>query len=92
MKNLNPKNLSAWVLDTLCNDENVSDEEMVTYFMEEGNVSEEQARSWVAEREYYGGIGYTRDLLANGKEYRAARVAEREREKRALAKLAISGD
>ncbi len=91
MKNLNPKNLSEWVLDTLCNDENVSDEEMVTYFMEEGNVSEDQARSWVAEREYYGGIGYTRDLLANGKEYRAKREAKRGREEPTLAKLVTNG-
>ncbi len=82
MKNLNPKNLSEWVLDTLCNDENDSDEEMVAYFMEEGNVSKEQARAWVAERGYYGGIEYLQDCLANAQEYREARKAEDEREQR----------
>ena len=60
--------------------------------MQEEQVSEAQARAWVAERDYYGGIDYLRDCLANGREYRAAREAERKREKRALAKLSAPGD
>lgn len=71
--NLNPKNLSEWVLDTLVNDEVSTDEEMVAYFMQEGSVSEEQARAWVAERAYYGGICYLRDCLAAGETFRAER-------------------
>lgn len=65
---------------------------MVRFFMQEGNVTEEQARVWVAERPYFGGIGYLQDMMANAKEYRAAREAEREREKRALARLVARRD
>lgn len=91
MKNLNPKNSHPFVLDQLINNEVSSDEELVEHFMHEMGVSEEQARAWVAERGYYGGIDYVRDCLANGQEYRAAREAKREREERALAKLAANG-
>jgi N-acyl-D-aspartate/D-glutamate deacylase len=91
MKNLNPKNLSDWVLDALVNDEYSEDEEMVRYFMQEGNVNEEQARAWVAERAYYVGIDYLRDCLANAEEYRAKREAKREREECALAMLVAKG-
>ena len=87
MKNLNPKHLPEWVRDTLCNDEYSSDEEMVHYFMAEGQVSEAQARAWVAERAYYGGIEYLCDCLANADEFRALREAAREWEQRALAQL-----
>ncbi len=91
MKNLNPKNLRPFVLDQLINNEVSPDEELVEEFMQQEQVSEAQARAWVAEREYYGGIGYVRDCLANGQEYRAKRQAKREREDRALAKLATNG-
>lgn len=81
MKNLNPKNLSDWVIEALCNDENTSDAQMVTYFMEQGNVSEEQARAWVAERPYYKGIEYLRDSPANDEEYRRSIETEKGHER-----------
>ena len=87
MKNLNPKSLPEWVRDSLCNDEYSSDEELVQYFMAEGKVSEAQARAWVAERAYYGGIAYLRDCLANAAEFRALREAARAWEQRAWAQL-----
>ncbi len=90
MKNLNPKNLRPFVLDQLINNEVSPDEELVEEFMQQEQVSEVQARAWVAERGYYGGIDYLRDCLANAEEYRAGREAERERGKRALAKHASS--
>lgn len=92
MKNLNPKNFPSWVLDALVNDGYSSDEELVRLFMQEPGVAETQARAWVAERGYYGGIGYLEDQLANAAEYRAAREKERMWEKRALAKLAAARD
>ena len=42
-----------WIKSTLANDENSSDEEIVTFFMEEGKMSEEEARAWVAKRTFY---------------------------------------
>jgi len=87
MKNLNPKNLRPFVLDQLINNEVSPGEELVGAFMQPEQGSEAQARAWVAERAYYGGIDYVRDCLANGQEYRA----KREREDRALAKLATNG-
>ena len=42
-----------WIKSTLANDENSSDEEIVTLFMEEGQMSEEEARAWVAKRTFY---------------------------------------
>lgn len=87
MKNLNPKNLRPFVLDQLINNEVSPGEELVGAFMQQEQVSEAQARAWAAERAYYGGIDYVRDCLANGQEYRT----KREREDRALAKLATNG-
>ncbi len=69
MKNLNPKNLRPFVLDQLINNEVSPDEELVEEFMQQEQVSEAQARAWVTERDYYGGINYVRDCLANGKEH-----------------------
>ena len=42
-----------WIKSTLANDENSSDEEIVTFFMEEGQMSEEEARAWVSKRTFY---------------------------------------
>jgi hypothetical protein len=47
------KTTIAWIKSTLANDEYSSDEEIITYFMEEGQMSEEEARSWVAKRSFY---------------------------------------
>lgn len=69
MENLNPKNLNGWVIAMLCHDENTSDAQMLTYFMEQGNISEEQARAWVAERPYYKSIEHLRDSLGDTEEY-----------------------
>ena len=47
------KTTIAWIKATLSNDENASDEELITYFMEEGPMSEAEARFWLAKRDFY---------------------------------------
>jgi hypothetical protein len=47
------KTTLKWIKSTLANDEYSSDEEMVAYFMQEGSITEEEARNWVAKRNFY---------------------------------------
>ena len=42
-----------WIKDVLSNDEYASDEEMVTYFMQEVGLTKEEAKAWVAKRDFY---------------------------------------
>jgi hypothetical protein len=39
-----------WIKQTLANDENSSDEEMLEYFVKEGGLSQHEATRWVALR------------------------------------------
>ena len=45
--------LEDWVKSILSNDEFMSDEELVEYFIEEGPMSREEAEKWVSKREFY---------------------------------------
>jgi hypothetical protein len=42
-----------WVKSILSNDENSSDEELVTQLMSEGKMTEEEAKKWVSKRDFY---------------------------------------
>ena len=42
-----------WVAAVLTNDETASDDELVAYFMQEGNFTKEEAEVLVAKREEY---------------------------------------
>lgn len=42
-----------WIKATLANDENSSDEELISYFMKEGGLSREEAQKWVSQRTKY---------------------------------------
>lgn len=42
-----------WILAVLSNDEYSSDEEIVTLFMQEGGLTEQEARAWVEKRDFY---------------------------------------
>lgn len=42
-----------WIRSVLSNDEYSSDEELVKYFIEEGKMSEKEAKGYVAKRNYY---------------------------------------
>jgi polyhydroxyalkanoate synthesis regulator phasin len=44
-----------WIKATLTNDETSSDEELIKYFMEEGKMTEKEAKKWVAKRSNYMG-------------------------------------
>jgi hypothetical protein len=44
-----------WIKAVLTNDENSSDEELTEYFMEEGKMTEKEAKKWVAKRSNYMG-------------------------------------
>lgn len=42
-----------WIKSVLSNDEYSSDEELVTYFMQEGNLTEDEAKAWISKRSFY---------------------------------------
>ncbi len=42
-----------WIQAVLSNDEYSSDEEIVTYFIQEGGLAEQEARAWVQKRGFY---------------------------------------
>src|SRR5687768_15112791 len=42
-----------WIKQTLANDENTSDEELLEYFEKEGGLSREEAARWVTLRSEY---------------------------------------
>jgi hypothetical protein len=42
-----------WIKSILSNDEVSSDEELITLFMEEGNLTEREAKRWIAKRDFY---------------------------------------
>lgn len=46
-------NTERWIKAVLANDEASSDEELVKLFMEEGGLTEEEARAWIAKRQEY---------------------------------------
>ncbi len=49
----NKLKLEHWIKAVLSNDEYSSDEEIVTYFMQEGELTSEEAQAWVAKRDFY---------------------------------------
>jgi hypothetical protein len=42
-----------WIKSVLSNDEYSSDEELITYFMEEGKLTKDEAVAWVKKRDIY---------------------------------------
>ena len=42
-----------WIKSVLSNDEYSSDEELVAYLMQEGNMTEVEAKTWVSKRNFY---------------------------------------
>ena len=43
----------AWIKDILSNDEFSTDEELIEFFKTEGKLSQAEAESWVAKRDFY---------------------------------------
>ncbi len=42
-----------WIKDSLSNDENSSDEELVEFFINEIGLTQQQAEYWISKRTYY---------------------------------------
>jgi hypothetical protein len=42
-----------WIQAVLSNDEYSSDEELIAHFMNEGNMTEREAKKWVSKRKFY---------------------------------------
>jgi pyrroloquinoline quinone (PQQ) biosynthesis protein C len=53
MKKLKKEKEESWIKAVLSNDEYSSNEELVKYFMDEGKLTEKQAKKWVAKRNFY---------------------------------------
>lgn len=54
--NADPQKKTApekWIKAELSNNESSSDEELVTYFMQEGPMTKEEATQWVSKRDFF---------------------------------------
>jgi len=47
------KKTEIWVKSILSNDDMSSDEDLISLFMDEGNMSREEATTWVLRRNFY---------------------------------------